>query len=406
MHATLLIGGTVLELDPPRVEQRDIVMHGSVIGDVSVEIPTTSTINCTDCLIMPGLVIGHTHLYAGLAGGYRGSRDRLARALDERSLRSSVQAAAIAAIRSGATCLVDHHQSPSAIDGSLDVVADVISDLGLRGLLAYGATDEAGLAESERFARKARTSATVRGAIGLAAPYRCSDETIASARDRAKAADTWLHMHVAEEPRDQIDAKARWGARTIHHLDAIGCLGKRALLAHATDVSQDEGGVIRERGSWVLHQARADMSTGAGHASSVVGVERALLGTDGLDHDLVRELQAAFLAARGHDVEPPRPTELLARGHRLASQIFGASIGPLATGAAADLTVVSYEPSTPLDAETLDAHLVYGFGEASVRDVFVSGRAVMRNRRIVGIDDRAVMFAAREEARRLWERAG
>src|SRR5688572_22214314 len=194
MHATLLIGGTVVEFDPPRVERTDVVIHGDRMGDVSQEIPTTSTVNCTDCLIVPGFVVGHTHLYSGLAAGMPAPLVppmsflqilekvwwRLDRALDEETLRASVEAAAIGAIRSGATCLIDHHQSPGFIDGSLDVISQVFDALGLRALLTYGATDRhgaeaarAGLRESERFAVKTKGDPMIRGAIGLHAPFTC-----------------------------------------------------------------------------------------------------------------------------------------------------------------------------------------------------------------------------------------
>ncbi len=427
MHATLLIGGTVVELDPPRVECTDVVIHGDRMGDVTDEIPTTSTVNCTDCLIVPGFVVAHTHLYSGLAAGMPGPllpptsfRQilekvwwRLDRALDEESLRASVEAAALSAIRSGVTCLIDHHESPGFIDGSLDLVTEVLDELGLRALLTYGATDRhgpegarAGLRESERFAKKAARDPMIRGAIGLHAPFTCSNETLAAAADLAKTQSAWLHTHAAEGPDDQLAAAARWKRRLVPQLDAIGMVGPRTLLAHAVDVEDAEVELIRERGAWVTHQPRSNMNNGVGFAGRLASLPKVALGTDGIDNDPIRELQAAFLRRReatGPSVWPD-PVELLARGHRLASEIFGGTFGSLAPGAAGDLAVIAYDSPTPLDARTLGSHLLFGFPSAHVRDLFVAGRAVMRNRRIVGIDERRVLFRAREQAQRLWSR--
>jgi putative selenium metabolism protein SsnA len=429
MHATLLIGGTVVELDPPRVERTDVVIHGDRMGDVSQEIPTTSTVNCTDCLIVPGLVIGHTHLYSGLAAGMPAPVVpplsfteilekvwwRLDSALDEEILRSSVEAAAIAAIRSGATCLIDHHESPHFIDGSLDVIAKVIDDLGLRALLTYGATDRhgaegarAGLRESERFAQKTKNDPMVRGAIGLHAPFTCSDETLLEAAALAKQHDAWLHFHAAEGPDDQRAAASRWKERLVPHLDSVGLLKEKTILAHAVDVDDAEVALIEKRGAWVTHQPRSNMNNGVGFAEKIRSLQKMALGTDGIDNDLIRELQAAFFRGReasGPSVWPD-PVDLIARGHRLASSVFGTKLGSLQTGAPADLAVIALDTPTPLDAETLGSHLLFGFPSADVRDLFVAGRAVMRNRRIVGIDERRVFFRAREMARRLWQRMG
>jgi putative selenium metabolism protein SsnA len=428
MHATLLIGGTVVELDPPRVERVDVVIHGDRMGDVSREIPTTSTVNCTDCLIVPGYVVAHTHLYSGLAAGMPsfGAPSsfkeilekvwwRLDTALDEETLKASVQAAAISAIRSGVTCLIDHHESPSFIDGSLDVIAQVIDELGLRALLTYGATDrhgsegaKAGLRESERFAKKMKKDPMIRGAIGLHAPFTCSDDTIGGAADLARSTGAWLHSHAAEGPDDQLAASTRWKKRLLARFEDLGMLSEKTLLAHAVDVDDAEVALLKKHGVWVAHQARSNMNNGVGFAEKIRSLDRMALGTDGIDNDPIRELQAAFFRGReasGPSVWPD-PVDLLARGNRLASAVFGTSFGSLQPGANGDLAVLAYDAPTPLDAKSLGAHVLFGFPDAHVRDLLVAGRAVMRNRRIVGIDERQVFFKTREAAKRLWSRMG
>ena len=122
----------------------------------------------------PGLVCAHHHLYSALARGmppppatptsFRGILEqiwwRLDAALDLDMLRASARLGAVEALLAGTTAIVDHHESPNAIEGSLDVIADACAEVGVRVLCAYGVTDRhgpdgarRGLAENERFLR-------------------------------------------------------------------------------------------------------------------------------------------------------------------------------------------------------------------------------------------------------------
>jgi len=141
---------------------------------------------------------------------------RLDRALDERSLRASARYYVAEALMNGTTVLVDHHESPDFIEGSLDVLADVCHELGVRALLCYGATernrgrDEAreGLRECARFVHANRRP-LVRGLVGLHASFTVSDETLEEARDLCRDLGVVSHVHVAEDHADVDDARGR-----------------------------------------------------------------------------------------------------------------------------------------------------------------------------------------------------
>lgn len=424
MQATLLTGGTLVHLDPPRIEAADLALTGSVIGTTDA-LPTTATIDCSHCLILPGLVVGHTHLYSGLAAGMPVAGPaptgfleilervwwRLDRALDEETLRASALVAAAAALKSGTTCLIDHHESPGFIDGALDVIEEALREVGIRAVLTYGATDrhgpdgaKAGLAESERFVKKNGRDATVRGAIGLHAPFTTSDETLAAAADAARRHQAWLHFHAAEGPDDQKAARERWGTRLFHHLDALGLLGGRTLVAHAVDLDPAEGQCLADREVWVAHQARSNMNNGVGYAGRLRTLDRVALGTDGIDDDLLAELKAAFFRGR-ESTGPavwPDPVRMLRRSQELAAALFEATLGHLTPGAPADVVVLAYDPHTPLTPESLGAHLLFGLSSRHVRDVFVAGRPVVRNRRLVGLDEGALAARGRAAAEALF----
>src|SRR5262245_51144932 len=130
---------------------------------------------------------------------------RLDVALDLEMLRWSATLGAMEALQSGTTAIVDHHESPSAIEGSLSVIADACAEVGVRVICAYGVTDrhgpdgaKQGLAENERFLREGG-----RGMVGVHAAFTCSDELLEQAAGLARDLGVGVHIHVAEGEVDR-----------------------------------------------------------------------------------------------------------------------------------------------------------------------------------------------------------
>src|SRR6185503_18646494 len=140
--------------------------------------------------VMPGSICAHTHFYGAYARGMAipGAAPKdfpeilqklwwpLDRSLDAESIRYSVLPCLIDAIKHGTTIHIDHHASPNAIDGSLDIIAEAVEQAGLRAVLCYEVTDrdgrakmKAGIDENMRFIRKMQhaTSSLVTGTFGL-----------------------------------------------------------------------------------------------------------------------------------------------------------------------------------------------------------------------------------------------
>jgi cytosine/adenosine deaminase-related metal-dependent hydrolase len=147
------------------------------------------------------------------------------------------------------------------------------------------------------------------------------------------------------------------------------------------------------------------MNNAVGHAPTVA-FRRAALGTDGLDEDMLAEARVAFLKMRdaGRADAFAAAFEMLVGGHRLAAAAFGLPLGRLDAGAPADLVVLDYRPPTPLTGQNLAGHLLFGLDRSHVRSTMVAGRFVLCERRIVAVDEAAVLASARRAAERLWER--
>jgi cytosine/adenosine deaminase-related metal-dependent hydrolase len=155
-------------------------------------------------LVLPGLVCAHTHFYGAFARGMALPGEpaadfphilanlwwRLDKLLTPDDITASAQVFLCDAIRHGTTTLIDHHASPHAIDGSLDLIADATLQAGVRACLCYEVTDRdgaaqsrAGLAENERFARRIQkgqdaAAGMLTASVGLHASFTLSDDSL------------------------------------------------------------------------------------------------------------------------------------------------------------------------------------------------------------------------------------
>jgi len=268
----------------------------------------------------PGMVCAHHHLYSTLARGMppppkqpTGFGEileqvwwRLDAALDLDMLRASARLGATEALMSGTTAIVDHHESPNAIEGSLDVIAEACAEIGVRVVCAYGVTDRhgadgarRGLAENERFIRSGG-----RGLVGVHAAFTCRDETLDAAAGLASDLGVGVHIHVCEGPEDR-DAGAR----------LTGLAADDWLLVHCVLLDHDLPGTI-------AHNPRSNMNNAVGYARPAARPNAVVLGTDGIGADMLEEMRLAYVAHRADDVtaSPDDAWSWLEGGHALVPE--------------------------------------------------------------------------------------
>jgi len=424
---TALTGGTVLaSLDPPAVVTTDVAIEDGVVTAVGPAPEGATRIDCTGCLVVPGNVNAHMHLYSVLARGMPYRLDppqdfvqilqrvwwRLDRALDTDSIRASALAGGMDALLTGTTTLVDHHASPEAIDGSLDVIAQALADIGLRSVLCYEVTDRdgperaaAGVEENRRFLKAGWPLA--RGMVGAHASFTLSDETLGACAEVARDAGVGVHIHVAEDAADQRDAEARFGSRVVPRLVRAGVLNGSGLLAHCVHVDKQEIDAIREAGATVAHNPRSNMNNSVGRAPVAALGDGVALGTDGIGADMFAESKTAYWCLREESLAAPGswPLARLTRGAAFAGRAFGQpTLGRIEPGAPADLAVLEYPDITPLEDANVAGHWLFGMGSHHVRDVMVAGEMVVADRLLTRVDQDEVAAAAREQAEGLWRR--
>ncbi len=235
----------------------------------------------------PGLVCAHHHLYSTLARGMPAAPKtatsfqevleqiwwRLDAALDLEMIRWSAMLGALEALESGTTAIVDHHESPNAIEGSLDVIADACDEVGVRLLTTYGITDRhgadgarRGLAENERFIKAGGS-----GLVGIHATFTCSQESLDAAAGLADDLGVGVHIHVAEGVGD-IDAPQKLKGLTRDNW----------LLAHCVHLPTDHS----LKGT-ILHNARSNLNNAVGYADPARFSNPVALGTDGIGANMI-----------------------------------------------------------------------------------------------------------------------
>ena len=332
----------------------------------------------------PGLVCAHHHLYSSLARGMPAPPRtptnflqileqvwwRLDVALDAEMIRWSAMLGALEALESGCTAIIDHHESPSCIEGSLDLIADACAEVGVRVACAYGVTDRhgidgasAGLAENERFLREGG-----RGLVGIHAAFTCSDETLNAAAELADDLGVGVHIHVAEGI-DDIDAPSR----------LAGLTNDRWLLVHGVHLPDDHG----LKGT-IVHNPRSNMNNAVGYARPARFSNSVALGTDGIGAAMFDEFRVAFARLRESDVtaSPEDAWRWLETNRQLFPEV------------ADDTVTWSYDSIEPW-------HLAYTTDIRAV-DVTINGELVLANGTATRVDADEVRARAAEQATRLF----
>ena len=296
-------------------------------------------------MIGVGFVNAHTHLYSGLApfgmpAPARAPENfvqileevwwKLDRALDAQALAASARWYVAQSRALGATGLIDHHESPNLIEGSLDILADACQAAGMPAVLCYGATernggrDEArrGLTECRRFI-ESNTRPLVRGVVGLHASFTVSDDTVREAAALCRDLGTVLHVHLAEDRADVDDARARGWAGPLERLEQLGALVPGSILAHGVHLNDAQARRAGDAGCWLVQNPRSNRGNRVGYPSAMRAATHVALGSDGYPSDLDAEQQAVREDAPAHGDDPAAAATRAAAGATLLAERFG-----------------------------------------------------------------------------------
>ncbi len=366
--------------------------------------------------VMPGLVVGHSHLYSTFARGWAPSFSpknftelleqlwwKLDAGLDLEAVAFSGRVGALASLKAGVTTLVDHHAS-GVIRGSLAALQNaVVEETGLRGIFAFETSDrfdlEACLEENRSFARHPGSRSA--GMLGLHAGLTLSDKSL----DRiAKTTGSLpIHIHLAEAPEDR---------GTAARLEARGLWRPGSLAVHGVHLEPGDASLLARRGIPLALNPSSNLSNGVGlpdlrelRREKV----RFTLGTDGLGFGLGPEIRNLVFSQRHREQNPLAAgledvVAALRTTWDFAGEALGCQLGRIEPGYEADLVAVDYHSPTPLDASNAAGHWFYGLLEQwRPRDIWVAGTPRLVSYKPL-VAEAELHHEARSVAQALWKR--
>ena len=446
MSADLLVtGGTIVTLgsDPRVIDGGALWIHEGVIADVVDSASAAALVarhggvprvDARGCVVMPGFINAHLHLYSAFARGIRVPGPpprnfievlerlwwRLDRTLTPEDVYFSALAGAIESAKAGTTTLIDHHASPNACDGSLSLVHDALDAVGLRGVLAYEVSDRdgrqrEGIAENARFIARCREKSgegRFAGLFGLHASFTLSDATLAEARTAADSLGAPFHVHVAEDAHDLAHARAAGSRSVVRRLADAGVLRPGTIAAHCIHLEDGDERILAERGVIVAHCPQSNSNNAVGTADVMRLLDAGVtvgLGTDSFTMSVPHEAQVGVIVQRLARRDPAAAFgEITAAAThtnaRIAARYLGVKLGEIAPGCAGDLAVFRYEPPTPLTVDSFGGHLVFGLARAPVAGTVVAGRIVQQGGRIEGLDEERILAECRARCADFWRR--
>ncbi len=440
----LIKNGTVITFD----EEKRVIPYGAVYyeDDTIVEVGRTAdlegkyhgaeTLDAGGKMVMPGMICAHTHFYGAFARGmaipgeppenFMQILERLwwkvDRALTLEDSKYSALVALVDAIRHGTTTLIDHHASPTHIDGSLDALAEAADESGLRVGLCYEVTDRngpegtaAGIAENVRFIKRLRANPDPKlgTSFGLHASFTVSDTTLEECVDAVRGLDTGFHIHVAEDKADEADSLKKYGLRVAERLEKKDILGPKTLVAHAIHVDAYEMDSFRATKTKISHQPRSNMNNAVGVAEVEKLLDRGItvgLGNDGFYNNMFSEIHTAYLFHRISKGDPrvmsgDRLIDMAFKNNATIAEIFFPKpVGALAPGAFADIILLDYIPFTPLTDANYPWQIVFGMDGSHVTHTIAGGQMLMQDRQVLTLDEAAIAAKASRLASDVWQR--
>ncbi|HSJ90297.1 MAG TPA: putative aminohydrolase SsnA [Anaerolineales bacterium] len=393
--------------------------------------PAADAVDCAGKIVLPGFICAHHHFYSTMARGmvipgepasnFVEILERLwwkvDRALGTEDITISAQIPLIECIRNGTTIVIDHHASPGAPDGSLDLIENAVRTAGIRASLCYEVSDRnrmgEGIEENSRFIKKiGKGDGQIAALMGLHASFTLSDETLEKCVGIAKDAGVGCHVHVAEDFADEEDSLNKYGLRTVHRLDRLGASGPKSLFIHCVHIDESEMEILAATHTSVVHNPESNMNNAVGVTPLLKLLQKNILvglGSDGMSSDMLAQMRCAYLLHRLANNDPrvaflEAPKLLLENNAKIVERQFGIRVGEIAEGLPADLAILDYQPPTVLDESNFLGHLLFGLVDATVDTTVCRGQILMQGKKILTMDEERIAARARELAPQMWQR--
>jgi len=424
----------ILENHAIAIEQGKVVEIGKT-ADLQKKHSTAEVLDASGRIVMPGIVCSHSHLYGMLLRGaslkitppsdFTQILQRVWWPMDEAMNFEDAYASALVAsvefAKSGVTTFADTYSGPNSITGVLDHIARAVEEVGIRGFVAFEATERhskdegaKGVQENVRFAEKthSKPASKAKPLFSIHASFTVSDDLIRRVKALAVKYRVPITIHASEGLGDLHHNLENYGKRTVERLRDVGLLGPDVVLAHCVNLDENEIDTIAQTKTGVAHNPMSNMLNAVGVAPILRMLEKQInvgLGNDGYIFDMFENMRSAYLLHRVYHKNPNAidPYTVLEMATVNGAKLYGMEkeLGSIEAGKRADIIII--KPSvlpTPLNASSAVGHLVNTVDGNDVETVLVDGKPVVKNKQLLTFDEEKAQSISQNAAAKLWER--
>ncbi|MCJ7752375.1 MAG: amidohydrolase [Armatimonadetes bacterium] len=431
MDSWLIRDATIVTMDDEHrvLPKADLVISGSEIaricasGEAHPDVPSDRVIDASGMVAVPGFINAHTHCAMTLLRGYADDM-QLMPWLQERiwPVETKLEADDVywgtllgiaEMIRGGVTCFNDmYHYFESAARAALDSgMRAVVSGV----LLAFLPDADERLERAIEFAREWRDKGDglLVTMLGPHAPYTVANHFLDRVIQGAREVGVGIHIHVSETRGEVEESRRDYNQTPVERLSEIGLLDVHPVAAaHCVHLTESDIDTLVEKRVGILHCPGSNMKLASGvapipkllEAGAIVG-----LGTDGpASNNNLDMLEEARLAALLHKTHTGDPTAVpaytaLAMATRGSAEALGIAdrVGRIEPGMKADIALLDFQQPHLFPLHDVISHLVYAARAGDVRTVFINGRPVMLDRKLLTIDEEEIYGQVRDRLKRL-----
>jgi len=402
----------------------DVLCEGSRISKIapSISAPSEEKLDASGKLLIPGFVNTHTHVAMSLLRGIAEDMElsdwlnsvwKHEKKMEPRAIRAGAELACLEMVKSGTTCFCDSYFH-------MDEVAGAAGDSGMRATLGYSMIDfgdekkrAAELAIEEKFVKDwhGKADGRISASIAPHSPYTCSKELLLRARELSEKHNLVCQIHLSETRKEVFDSLRQNKLRPAYYLDSLGVLSPRTLAAHCVWLTKEEVRLLAGKGVSVSLNPSSNMKLAGGGAAPLPEMQKfklnVSLGTDGPASnnslsmfDTMKTLCLLQKNARW-DATVAKDGAVFEAATLGGARALGIPSGEIKEGKLADMTLLDLKATNMVPRHNLVANVVYSAHAGNVTDVIIDGKLVMREGKLLTMDEEKVVECAQKEAEKL-----
>lgn len=370
-------------------------------------------VDCTGKFVTKSFGCAHHHIYSALAIGLKALQKkpanflenlkyiwwRLDRSLDLEIIRACALVTAVNLIKNGVTFVIDHHSSPNAVKASISTIAETFDNIGISHLLCYELSDrngkraaDEGLEETEDYLSSGR-----QGLVGLHASFTVGDLLLKKAVLLAEKYSSGIHIHTAEDIIDQEHCIKEHKKRVVERLSNAGVLKfPKTILAHCLHLNKLEKENLKESKVYIAENVESNLKNRVGYFNSIGLTDKIMLGTDGIHSDMLKSMRAAFYTGKIQEnitLEQIYKRFRMIHNYTNENNLYGDEPN--------NLIILDYDPPSEVNENNFLSHFIFGIDSRNIESVISNGKFLMRNRKLVTIDENEVFAFSREMWKKL-----